>query len=466
MVKQVAVYVRISSDPRAEGLGVARQEADCRALCARLGWAVAGLYCDNDTSAFSGQPRAAYGRMLADVRAGRVDGVVAYAPDRLYRRLPDLAEFIETVKTAGTAVRTVAAGEIDLSTAAGRQTAGLLGVVAAGESDRQGERIRRKLAANAEEGKPHGGHRPYAWEADRITERPEEVAIVREATERVLNGETIRGVTRDLNARGVPNTRGNPWTHATLLGVIRRPRNAGIRVHQGKETGGACAWKPIIEPATYRALVRLLDNPARVTTPGRGGRLHLLSGLARCGVCGGPLRVARSNGGAGKPGYDTYRCTPAGHVSRSREHLDELVSEIVARRLAQADAVDLLRPHDDGAWRVAAQAAEGVRRRLDDAAALFAAGTIDGRQLGTITADLRPDLERLEREAAPPPDRSRLFGDLIGAESVEVVRERWDALGPDRRRAVVEALLTIRVDRAPRGRGFRTDGIVIDWRVG
>ena len=48
------VYVRIS-DRAGAGLGVARQEEDCRALCGRLGWQVARVYPDNDVSAYSGR---------------------------------------------------------------------------------------------------------------------------------------------------------------------------------------------------------------------------------------------------------------------------------------------------------------------------------------------------------------------------------------------------------------------------
>jgi hypothetical protein len=45
---RAALYVRISSDRGGAGLGVARQEEDCRALCARLGWRPVEVYADND----------------------------------------------------------------------------------------------------------------------------------------------------------------------------------------------------------------------------------------------------------------------------------------------------------------------------------------------------------------------------------------------------------------------------------
>ena len=57
--RSAAIYVRISQDRGGAGLGVERQEHECRALAQRLGWTVVDVYCDNDLSAFSGRRRPA-----------------------------------------------------------------------------------------------------------------------------------------------------------------------------------------------------------------------------------------------------------------------------------------------------------------------------------------------------------------------------------------------------------------------
>ena len=46
---RAGIYVRISSDPKGEALGVARQEADCRKLCQDYGWAVVEVFCETIT---------------------------------------------------------------------------------------------------------------------------------------------------------------------------------------------------------------------------------------------------------------------------------------------------------------------------------------------------------------------------------------------------------------------------------
>src|SRR6476469_7605504 len=110
-----AVYLRISSDPSGQALGVSRQREDCVALCAAKGWEPVE-YVDNDVSASSGRKRAAYERMLADIRDGRIGAVVAWDLDRLHRRPIELEAFMALADEKRLALATVS-GDIDLSTA-------------------------------------------------------------------------------------------------------------------------------------------------------------------------------------------------------------------------------------------------------------------------------------------------------------------------------------------------------------
>ncbi|HEY0697926.1 MAG TPA: recombinase family protein [Micromonospora sp.] len=90
-----AIYVRISSESTGEGLGVARQEADCRALAERLGWTVAEVYRDNDISAYSGKLRPDYEHLLTDVEAGKVRALLTWHADRVHRSPEELERFID-----------------------------------------------------------------------------------------------------------------------------------------------------------------------------------------------------------------------------------------------------------------------------------------------------------------------------------------------------------------------------------
>src|SRR5690606_13244546 len=118
MSKRAAIYCRISRDAEQEGLGVARQEEDCRALVARHGWTlVEPPYVDNDISAstLSRKARPAYEAMLAAVRAGEVDVIVAYSNSRLTRRPLELEDLITVHDQHGAVIHTVVSGNDDLA---------------------------------------------------------------------------------------------------------------------------------------------------------------------------------------------------------------------------------------------------------------------------------------------------------------------------------------------------------------
>ncbi|HEY0697927.1 MAG TPA: recombinase family protein [Micromonospora sp.] len=165
-------------------------------------------------------------------------------------------------------MQTVQAGAVDLTTPSGRMVARMLGATARYESEHKAARIRRKLAENAAAGKPH----VYGWEPDRLTIRETEAAVIRDAARRILAGEPLRSIFRDLNARGLYNASGNPWTHPTFRGCLLNARHAGLREHNGQEVSVA-AWPAILPPETWHAVRRTLTSPERVTTPDRAGRL-------------------------------------------------------------------------------------------------------------------------------------------------------------------------------------------------
>jgi site-specific DNA recombinase len=166
----MGIYVRISDDREGAGLGVARQEADCRERAAAIGWWVVELYVDNDLSACSGKPRSAYRRLLADLEAGPADAVVAWHTDRLHRSPRELEEFIDICERRSVAVETVKSGPVDLGTPAGRAVARTLGAWARYKSEHKAERHQRKAVELAQAGKiSGGGTRRYGYEDDRLT---------------------------------------------------------------------------------------------------------------------------------------------------------------------------------------------------------------------------------------------------------------------------------------------------------
>jgi site-specific DNA recombinase len=130
VVTAAAIYARISHDPSGEQLGVSRQIEDCRALAERRGWPVGEVYVDDDRSAYSGRPRPEYLRLLDDIAAGSVDGLVVWHLDRLHRQPRELEDFFTVCDRARLSALASVTGDTDLSTHDGRFMARILGAVA------------------------------------------------------------------------------------------------------------------------------------------------------------------------------------------------------------------------------------------------------------------------------------------------------------------------------------------------
>lgn len=460
MPTAVALYLRMSQDRNGEGLGVERQRADCRAYAERRGWQLAEEYVDNDVSASSGKVRPAYRRMLADVEAGAVDGVIAWDLDRLHRRPTELEAFIALADVHQLALGTVG-GDVDLGTAGGRLHARIMGGVARHEIEHKSERQTAAARQAAGLGKPTGGPRPFGYSAGGMTLDPDESAALRSAYADLLAGMSLREVARRWDAAGLSTSRGGPWGATQVRAVLLRARNAGLRTYRGDVVGPAL-WPPVVDEPTWRATVALIGDPARRTSPGFATR-WLLSGLARCGVCGLTVSSAgtASNGGGRRRGT-VYRCRTRKHVARSAVDVDDLVSRVVVARLARADAVALLDdPDQPDAGALVAEAAE-VRGRLDGLAGAYAAGDVDLAQLRTASDALRSRLRGVEARQGTS-RRVPVLAGLVGAPDV---RAAWDALPFDRQRAVIDLLVEVTiepvVEQGPRV--FDPRLVRIDWR--
>ncbi|MBF6460281.1 recombinase family protein [Nocardia puris] len=481
-ILRVALYLRISQDRSGEGLGVARQEGDCRKLAeqiaARRG-AVAHIevFTDNDTSAYSGKKRKEYERMCEAIGRGEIDLVISWHPDRLHRSPLELEYFISLIQEQAIMVHTVQAGERDLTTDNGRMVARIEGAVARQESERKSARIKAARVQQAMAGKFHGGNRPYGYEPDGVTIREDEAREIVRMYEQVVAGVSLRQIVRDLNERGVPTakTRG-PWTSVAVGGVIKNPRNVGHSVHNGEVVAKA-QWPALVSEETWQAAVGVLTNPARKTSPGNTPR-WLGSGLYLCGVCG---RAELRAGVAGSGRKPVYRCrsretTGQGHVSRDAHQLDALVEETVVARLELPDAIaQLSAGHGEGGEDVAALRLEqaALRQRLDSLAEMFAAGEIDTRQLATASATLKAKISEIDMSLASLGMRSPL-AELEGKDNIRAAwfgtkEDRSDGLSLGSRRAIVDMLLTVTVLPGPKGRpvggrSFKPEYVGLEWK--
>jgi DNA invertase Pin-like site-specific DNA recombinase len=459
MTRRAAIYCRISEDRTGAGLGIERQEHDCRELADQLGWTVVEVFADNDLSAYSGKPRPGYQALLDALRAGTADAVVCWHTDRLHRSPVELEDYIGVCERGGVPTQTVKAGPLDLASPSGRMVARQLGAVARYEVEHMIERQQRARLQAATEGRWGGGRRPYGYQADGVTVVPEEQACVADACRQVLAGLSLTAIAAELNLRGRRTSTGRAWRPTELRRVLLRPRNAGLMQHRGQVVGQA-GWPPLVDEDTWRATVAVLTDPGRRTNPGAPAR-WLLSGLAVCGVCGAPVR-SFSASSRRRNTNPVYTCRTGKHVVRDAAACDQLVTAVILERLSRRDAAELLAPDQQGDPTQLHLRDAGLAARLAELGRLAGEGAIDTGQLVEATAVIRQQRAQITAQLAAMSRGSVLVGVADAPDPVRV----WQGLDLSRRRAIVDTLCTVTILPARRGRrpGWRAGESYFDPR--
>ena len=461
-----AIYCRISKDIAGTGLGVERQEALCQNLAREKGWKVAQVYTDNDLSAFNGQGRPAYERMVSDLESGTIDAVLVVDQDRLTRHPMQLEGFITLADRLGVPLANVS-GDIDLASSDGRFRARILGAVARQESEKKSERLRRQKDQAASKGWAQGGRRRYGYRHARAEDGsatlqviPEEAEIVRETASRFLSGESLRQIALNLNARGVPTATGGDarWRVTTLRTMLGGPHISGLRVHHG-EIVGEGNWEPILDRTTWEQIRAILGDPRRQ----RGGRpaVHLLTGLLMCSLCGGSLRHSPRPAPSGR-----YSCDPppggCAKIAISASRVEEMIEAAVLEALDSPQMATALREADtpdlDGIIRQIEQA----EASLDELARhYYTEHHISEREFIVARNALDARITDLRGQLAQRPVTGRL-----GASGRDL-RGLWDdADTTTRRQIIAEVIDHVVVSPGVQGRRFVDPGrLQIIWRA-
>ena len=488
----VFLYARISEDPRDLKRGVKRQIADLRRYAVdELSGEVAGEYVENDVSAHSGEERPEYDRLMAAAIAAARPGVkviiAAYHPSRLWRRPVERAQAIEDLRRTKAWVGFESGGLFNLSKATDRSQLRQVGESDTQESEVKSERVTRAALERAQEGRANGRW-AYGWrrnyqhdEYGRVigfedVEHPEQAEVVREIVKRLLAGDTLIGVTADLNERGIPapgagmkrkrrtqgqDENGSKWNKTSVKKIATRDANIALRSH-GDETYAA-AWPALIDEGDH-ARLNAMFSARSVTREKPGQRKHLLTwgDVATCGVCGSWVRVGvRGNAKYGKK-QELYICNEKDHVGRNREAVDEYVRRLVIDRLSRPDALDLFAARDDDAVPQVLNEIAGLKAKQIQDADDYSEGLLTREQLHRINANTAAKL-------ADAQGRLRALQPTVSVEAVadlahpdpEVVMARWNGLDVVHQRKALEALgFRLEIHKVTRrGPGFDPDSI-------
>lgn len=299
--------------------------------------------------------RPGLGRLRDAVRTGLVECVVVYRLDRLSRSLRDTVNLVRG-EWEGRAALYSATENFDTHSPVGQMIFNILASFAEFERSLIRERTLSGKRRRAEQGRNAGQRYPLGyrkgpdstWALDGWDERRRSftgpAALVRRIFEAFLSGMGTGAIARMLNEEGIATSQNRAWRFHYIGRILKNPIYTGF-YRYGSETRpyeSAGAAPAIVTRAEFDQVQAML---ASRTSPRSPAEAYLLSGLARCGGCGGPIAGSRGRG------TRYYVCTGRTLLNRCdcgyihAERLESAVLAEIQRHLlpdpAQVDAGQL-----------------------------------------------------------------------------------------------------------------------------
>jgi site-specific DNA recombinase len=327
---RAVIYARFSTDLQNER-SIEDQEALCRAYASRNNLTVVDTYADCARSGSSTVNRAGWQQIMRDADARAFDVILAEDIDRISRDEADYHAARKRLAFLGIKIHTAHGGEISNIEGSVRAMMGALFL------EQLAHKTRRGLAGVVAQGR-HPGGRVYGYrrcaggKPGDLEIIQDEAAIVRRIFQEYAAGRTPRDIARDLTREGIPSPRGGRWAASSINGnkqrrngILQSEIYAGriiwnrLRMDRNPDTGKRVsrpnpksAWhekevphlrlidRELFDAVQKRKAERSIGHPTSHRRP-----RHILSGLLRCGACGGGMSVS----GRDKSGRQRLYCT-------------------------------------------------------------------------------------------------------------------------------------------------------------
>jgi DNA invertase Pin-like site-specific DNA recombinase len=467
-----AGYLRMSTDMQDQS--IPQQREAILAYAAKHGYRIVRWYADEGISGDKTEKRAGFLQMREDaISPARPFAVVICWDQSRFGRFDQIEAgyWIKPLRDAGVSLVTVDAGPVDWESSVGQL---IYGVNQMGKHEflrDHSKNTTRGALASARRGEWHGlPPLGYRVGADRrlVPGPDEEIALVREAFDRYVNqGDSLREIATDWNARGIKTARCRPecapkrptrkvrkatvWGNNQIREMLRKPAYvgdvvwnrrargkyhgvAGGEVAPRRRTDGirenspdqwivtADAHPALIDRETFRrAAERLKENKTR-TTPGceaRGEVDFLFTGKVVCGNCGSRMhgRYCRERRN-GTPAYIKYVCGGGNKHGRKVCRVRSIREDYLVDLCVLCIDLELFRDFDEQTWRRDIEAKLRERAafdpaelgRLRQAVADLAAKIQQGTERyltcpAHMTADVAQMVEAWRREHAEAAER-------------------------------------------------------------
>jgi site-specific DNA recombinase len=358
MSKRAGIYIRTSSEHQAGKASPDEQERDCRALAEQRGLTVAAVYRDTERYRVRGRmvdpsgtrtDRPGLLAMLADAGAGRIDTLLAWKEDRLYRGLKAMLLVLDEVQ-AGRLEVLLAKESFD------PRMAPVKAWVAGMELDALKERMTMGVKARLRAGKANTGQDRYGYRraGERIAIVEEEARWVGQIFAWYNDRLPILEIRRRLIAAGAPQKgstvpRKVQWAVSSIQSILSAAYEYayGVKVQTRAGEIFAIPVEPLIAEEVYHRFLAVRQSnksyPARNVK-----RDYLIGGLlyCQCGRRWGARMTSRRR-------KDEKRTTPTGvyfcperHVERRHADCPKTIGSKKADDFVWAKVLEVLRDPD------------------------------------------------------------------------------------------------------------------------
>ena len=317
--KPVGIWVRVSTEDQVRGESPEHHEKRARAYAEARGWEVVEVFRLDAVSGKAVMAHPEAQRMLAQIKAGTITGLVFSKLARLARNTRELLEFAELFRQSDADLVSLQEA-IDTSTPAGRLFFTMIAAMAQWEREEIADRVAASVPIRAKMGKPLGGRGPfgYQWKEGKLIVDPEEAPIRLLVHELFLEHQRMKTVASILNKRGYRTGTGKLFSNTTIDRLLHDATAKGIYCGNYSQWDASTKTRKIKPESDWvhtpvEAIVpsELWDQCVQIVANQRVGRKrpskitrHLFTGFLHC-TCGARMYVwAR---------YPKYLCRTCGN---------------------------------------------------------------------------------------------------------------------------------------------------------
>ena len=244
--KKCGLYMRVSTEDQArEGFSLPEQKERLESFCKFKGYEIIDYYQDAGISAKTGNHRPGFERLKDDIKAKRINTIVALKLDRITRSIYDW-ENLMTFLDENDAYLDCVNDEINTTSANGKMISRLLMSVSQNEIERTSERTKIGLAGAIKLGHiPHIAPLGYKHEDKRLVIDYSTKDVVVRIFDLYYNGYSYQKISNLFNEEKVLGK--DNWRDSTIVTILENEIYKGDFVH-GKRTKNPTYYEDVVEP--------------------------------------------------------------------------------------------------------------------------------------------------------------------------------------------------------------------------